>query len=162
MARKTWRLRRPDNRIIFHATDASISRRLLCPQHSPRCVLVVVDSECCRSISGILEKTIREIRVIIADSLNDMLEELLCVRPEPCTEIRCDGYAYHGKKAAARRTHLLINRMRDSQRRTRLLRHLRNLLKNGSFGEKDAAWHREGPPNNVIFCWMKNCCADAQ
>lgn len=152
MARKTWRLRRTDNIIIFHATDASISRRLPCPQHSPRCVLVVVDSDRCRSASGILKKTIRERKEKIDEMLNDMLDELLCVCLESCVKIRCDGFAHHGKKAIARRIHLLINRMRDSRRRTRLLRHLRNLLKNGLFGEKDAAWHREGPPNNTIFC----------
>ena len=152
MATVTWRLWRTDSRVIFHATDASISRHLLCPQHSPRCVLVVVNSDHCGSISGILKKTIRERIEKIVELLKKKLDELSCERLVPCAKIRCDGYLHRGIRAIARRIHLLINRMSDSQRRTRLLRHSHSLLKNGLFGEKDAAWHREGPPNKIILC----------
>ena len=162
MARARWLLKRSVRRGIYHVATSSFSRRLLRPQHSPRCILVVVDSEPCRSNSGILEKTIRERMDIIVDALKNMLDELPCVRPEPCIGKWCDGYMYRGIRVSTGRIHLLISRMKDSRRKARLLCHSQNIVKYGLFGEKEAAWHREGPPNNAIFCWNNNCCVAAQ
>jgi len=147
MAKVIRRLRRIDTGKIYHAVRAGSSRRRLCPQQSPRCVPVLLISDTSCSISSELEEISREEIEKIVDVLKETLEKLLCERPGPCADYRCDGHKKHGGRAAGN-VDLSSNRLSGVISGTRLLYYLSSL----SLEKKKAEWYREGPPNYDLFC----------
>ena len=136
---------------IYYTVKAGSIRRPLCPQQSPRCVSVLLISDESCSISSELEEMIREKIEKKADALKEKLEQLLSERLEPCVDNWCDGHKKHGRWAAGR-IHHISNRKLAPLSGTRLLYYLSRNLKNRLFGQINAQWYREGPPNNDLSC----------
>ena len=151
MARAIMRLRRIVTGKIYRAVKAGSSRRWLCPQHSPRCVSVVIISDASCSICSKLKEISREEMERIVDALKTEMEKINCERPVPCANIRCDGHKKHGKGKAGI-IYLFLNRRLDRVSGPRLLYYLDRTKRN-------AQWYREGPPNSNIICHNMNTAA---